>query len=164
MAKKRYESIIPLSREHHYALLLCLRIHRGLEKHSRRADWLNEEARKTVRFFESSLVSHFEAEETILFPAMHDMAEANLLIADLLKEHEELRTRIETINKIRGLEAAEELKAYADLLESHIRKEERQLFPLYEARVASAIDAQVGQQILKLIGTGMQPKDPELLK
>jgi hemerythrin-like domain-containing protein len=166
--KRRNDSIIPLSREHHYALLLCLRIHRGVKKYEKDLHWLQEQRRKTILFFETNLVTHFDVEENVLFPAMSGMIVSSELIDLLRKEHEEIRTRIE---HFRGMERAGEstalasaLNNFADLLEAHIRKEERQLFPIYEQEVTTEADQRVGQDILNRIGTAMQPKHPELLE
>jgi len=50
-SSRRHDSLIPLSREHQYALMLCLRIHRGLIEHDRDANWLVVKAWQAVRFF-----------------------------------------------------------------------------------------------------------------
>jgi hemerythrin-like domain-containing protein len=166
--KRRNDSIIPLSREHHYALLLCLRIHRGVKRYEKDPDWLQEQTRKTIRFFETNLVAHFEAEEAVLFPAMSGIRLAPELIDALYKEHEEIRTRIEYLREIHrsgGDEALPSaLNSFADFLEAHIRKEERQLFPIYEQEVTIETDRRVGQEILDRIGTGIQLKHPELME
>ena len=77
---RRHESLIPLSREHHYGLLVCLRIHRGIENHQADVSWLNERAEKVVRFFESELKTHFKAEEEIVFPAMKGIEDSRATI------------------------------------------------------------------------------------
>lgn len=167
-AKRRNDSIIPLSREHHYALLLCLRIHRGVEKYEEDPKWLMEQTRKTIRFFETNLAAHFEAEEAVLFPAMSGMVVTSELIDTLFKEHEEIRIRIEHLREMdrsgENTTLASALNSFADLLEAHVRKEERQLFPIYEQEVTKEADRRVGQEILNRIGTGLQPKHPELLE
>jgi hemerythrin-like domain-containing protein len=164
VSRKRFESIIPLSREHHYALMLCLRIHRGVPKHKELTDWLREQAKKTVRFFDTSLASHFNAEETALFPAMSRIAEATTIVTNLLEEHREIQRRVEALRRTTEALLAEELLDFADLLEQHIRKEERQLFPLYEKSIPEDIDARVGHEILRLVGSAAQPEYPELLE
>lgn len=166
--KKRHESLIPLSREHHYALMLCLRINRGLAGHINDAGWLQAKALKATLFFESDLVAHFKAEEAVLFPAMRSVTSATALIAELLDEHR----RIEgLVGELRGKDSrtiAASLSEFAKLLEAHIRKEERQLFPLCEREFDGSIGVQLSEQIGKdirvMVGTALQPKHPELLK
>ena len=62
-----------------------------------------------------------------------------------------------------GLLAAQ-LNAFADLLEAHIRREERELFPLFEQQVTPEMAQQIGQGIIRLIGQAEQPRVPELLR
>jgi hemerythrin-like domain-containing protein len=56
------------------------------------------------------------------------------------------------------------LGEFADLLEAHIRKEERELFPLYEKQMSPAMAAEVGREVKNIIGNAMQPRNPELLR
>jgi iron-sulfur cluster repair protein YtfE (RIC family) len=161
---RRHESLIPLSREHHYGLLVCLRIHRGLEVHETNLEWLRERARKVIHFFETDLKTHFDAEEEIVFPAMSGIEEANSTIAELIGEHRGLSALVDRLRQTSGLELSPLLREFADLLEAHIRKEERILFPCYEQSIPPTVAGQVKSQILGVIGSAMKPKHPELLE
>ena len=161
---RRHESLIPLSREHHYGLMVCLRIHRGLEAHTTDLDWLSERAQKVIRFFETDLRAHCEAEEEIVFPAMSGIEEANGTIEQLIAEHRGLATLVDRLRQTLGLELSPLLRECADLLEAHIRKEERVLFPCYEQNISSIAADQVEIQVLEVIGSAMKPKHPELLE
>jgi iron-sulfur cluster repair protein YtfE (RIC family) len=159
---RRHESLIPLSREHHYGLLVCLRIHRGLENHKADLVWLSERAEKVIRFFESDLKTHFAVEEEIVFPAMSGIEEADSVIRELIEEHRDIRRLIQRLApspKIVPL-----LREFADLLEAHIRKEERVLFPCYERHISPGKAGQVRIQVLEVIGSAMKPKHPVLLE
>jgi iron-sulfur cluster repair protein YtfE (RIC family) len=125
--------------------------------------WLQKKA-AAVQFFESDLALHFKAEEESLFPAMRDWPDASRLISELLNEHRELERSIEQLRGSRDASLAERLNEFADLLEAHIRKEERILFPLYEQQVPSEIASQVRQGIIDTIGHALQPRHPELLR
>src|SRR6476620_10040026 len=98
---RRDESLIPLSREHQYALLLCLRIHRGLPaRNSTRnndIDWLRTRADRTIRFFDEELTLHFQAEEQVLFPAMKGLSGAPEIIEELLAEHRMLEAVVNSL-------------------------------------------------------------------
>ncbi len=163
-SNRRHESLIPLSREHHYGLLVCLRIHRGIENHQADLSWLNERAEKVVRFFESDLKAHFKAEEEIVFPAMSGIEDSRAMIDQLVDEHRKLEKLVQRLRKARELRLAALLREFADLLEAHIRTEERALFPRYEQGVSSELARQVGLRVLELVGTTMKPKRPELLE
>ena len=117
-ASKRHESLIPLSREHHYALMLCLRINRGLRDNARDAKWLRSKARLTTLFFESDLVTHFRAEEEILFPAMRGIAQATELIAELGDDHRKLKTLVQQLQAADTNSTEATLREFAALLRS----------------------------------------------
>jgi iron-sulfur cluster repair protein YtfE (RIC family) len=163
-SSRRHDSLIPLSREHQYALMLCLRIHRGLDEHDGDESWLQLRAETAVRFFESELLTHFQAEETILFPAMRDLSDATPIIAELLAEHEKLRGLIDQLGRSEHDPLIRILKEFADTLEAHVRKEERKLFPIYEQQASPEIIFRVEHGIFDLIGSAAQPRSPELLR
>lgn len=163
-SSRRHDSLIPLSREHQYALLLCLRIHRGIEAHQEDLDWLRAKAVNAVRFFESDLALHFKAEEEVLFPAMRDFPEANELINALLNEHRALERLMESLHQAADGLLPDLLCQFADLLEAHIRREERSLFPIYEERTSAELTRKVGEGIIAIIGPALQPRHPELLQ
>ena len=163
-SNRRHESLIPLSREHHYGLLVCLRIHRGIENHQANVSWLSERAEKVIRFFESDLKTHFKAEEEIVFPAMSGIEDSRATIDQVVDEHRNLERLVHRLRKARELQLAPLLREFADLLEAHIRTEERVLFPRYELYVSSELAKQVGIRVLEVIGTAMKPKHPVLLE
>lgn len=161
---RRHESLVPLSREHHYGLLVCLRIHLGLETHKTSLDWLRERADKAIRFFESDLKTHFEVEEAIVFPPMRGIEEARSTIEQLIGDHRGLAALVDRLRQTLSLEISPLLRESADLVEAHIRKEERILFPCYEQNISSIVADQVEIQVLEVIGSAMKPKHPELLE
>ncbi|MEK6285735.1 MAG: hemerythrin domain-containing protein [Acidobacteriota bacterium] len=161
---RRNDSLIPLSREHQYALMLCLRIHRGLIEHDADANWLQMKAGVAVRFFEGELAAHFQAEEEVLFPAMRELSGAQQIIDELLVEHGKMRRLIDELRQIELSSLASTLKEFADTLEAHIRKEERELFPIYEQQASPEIVFRVERAIFSLIGSAAQPRNPELLR
>ena len=88
---RRHETLIPLSREHRYSLLVCLRIHCGIENHKTDVGWPNDRTEKVVGFFEGDLKAHFEVEEKIVSPAMGEVEEAGAVIGELIREHQVIR-------------------------------------------------------------------------
>jgi hemerythrin-like domain-containing protein len=163
-SSRRHDSLIPLSREHQYALMLCLRIHRGLIEHDEDAKWAQMKAGQAVRFFDGELVTHFQAEEEFLFPAMRELSGASRIIDEMLAEHEKLRGLIDQLRRIEPGSPASTIKEFADTLEAHIRKEERELFPIYEQQASPETISRVERAILSLIGSASQPRNPELLR
>lgn len=113
---KRHESLIPLSRDHHHGLLLSWKIRTGEKKGistKRMYSYANY-------FFNSQLVPHFRLEEDNVFPLL---GAEDPLVKQALKEHRELES---LFTKENG--TGEDLTAIANLLEQHIRFEERILF------------------------------------
>jgi iron-sulfur cluster repair protein YtfE (RIC family) len=161
---RRHDSLIPLSREHHYGLLLCLRISRGLSDQGGDEAWRRTMAADTISFFEADLTTHFRAEETVLFPAMSEMAAARDLLGRLDGEHRRLEDLVAQLRHAEGEDLARTLAEFGRLLEAHIRAEERALFPLYEQQVRPEVAARVGREILDLIGPALRPRDPEILR
>jgi hypothetical protein len=121
---KRSPELAPLSRDHHVALEHALRLRRATP----------EDVATVVAAFLAFVLgpgrSHFAQEEHLLAPAVPtDAAE---LRHRMLREHEEILRRAESL----GLEPeADEAHELGDLLARHVRFEERELFPLIEARL-----------------------------
>jgi hypothetical protein len=85
---RRHESLIPLSHEHHDALLLAWRLRTG--DLSKREPELR--ARHVSAFFEYRLVNHLKLEEELLFPAFRAVLGVEASLIDvLLSDHRELR-------------------------------------------------------------------------
>lgn len=113
---KRHPSLQPLSRDHHQALLLTWKIRQGIKKDvpakriSAYCNW----------FFREHLLPHFSLEEQYAFPVL---GEEDQLIQQALSEHAQLRAMFGN-----PLTSTSALEAAGDLLEAHIRFEERTLF------------------------------------
>ncbi len=155
MPTKRHPSLIPLSHDHHHGLVLAFRLREGLPRSRKPADSLQEQAEDAVRFFHDSLVAHFRAEEEALFPAIRTCVPHAVTMLDTLSaEHSEMRTQVANLAQALSDEVSlqTELKAFADLLERHIRREERELFPLYEANIPEAEATRIGGEIAHLTG------------
>jgi hemerythrin-like domain-containing protein len=120
----RDPSLIPLSRDHHHALALCLRTRRALDA-NRGATSLPENARLIVEKFDSEIRGHFKVEEQVLFPVFSTFAELAGLVDELLAEH---RLLVQLVERLRTSSERAVLVEFAGTLERHIRKEERELF------------------------------------
>lgn len=148
----RHRSLIPLSHDHHHGLALALRCRKQALGQMKPAGvgGLRERAEEFRRFVSGSLERHFRAEEQILFPFISSLApESQPLIEELLKEHEQLREysrRLEEESAIARL-----LFDVGDLLERHIRLEERELFPLFENHAAVPETERIGGEMKRIL-------------
>lgn len=113
---KRHEAIQPLSREHHNGLVFCWRIRSGLSKNVEPSriktyvDW----------FWSNHLQQHFDIEEKYVFTVLDKNDE---LLIRALSEHRRLEALI-----AQDTDLIKALDAIANVLEGHIRFEERVLF------------------------------------
>jgi hemerythrin-like domain-containing protein len=112
---KREDFLKPLSRDHHHALLLCWKIRKGLNNNIS-AVRINVYLKW---FYGQYLKPHIAFEEAFIYPIVESYA----ALINLLSEHEQIAELAsgDFLN-------ATMLKYFADLLEKHIRFEERNLF------------------------------------
>jgi hemerythrin-like domain-containing protein len=134
---KRHPVLIPLSHDHHHGLALALRCRKqalGQIKPTG-VEGLRLRASEFIAFYTTAFRSHFEAEEKILFPKMSlYVPESRQLIADLVRDHETVRLAVPQLQVNSGL--AKVIFDLGDVLERHIRREERELFPMFEQHAA----------------------------
>lgn len=103
-----------------------------------------------MTFFSQNLERHFRAEKEILFPLIRSCApESHPLMEDLLHEHEQIR---EGVGRLEGDDSLSKiLFDLGDLLERHIRREERELFPLFESYVPAVQAQEVKERIERIL-------------
>jgi hemerythrin-like domain-containing protein len=131
---KRSEQLISLSREHHDALLFIWKIRQGLKNEtavSIISDFINW-------FWQNHLVEHFRQEEEILIPYLSN---SDKLSVQMLKEHALIKSEMrKEFNK-------NSIAAFADILDKHVRFEERELFPHIEKTVSTDQLNKIGEQL-----------------
>jgi iron-sulfur cluster repair protein YtfE (RIC family) len=152
----RHPSLISLSHDHHHGLALALRCRKqalGRLKPMGAAG-LRQRAEEFLKFYGANLVCHFRAEEEVLFPLLRSsVPQSAALIDELLRQHDQIRRSIPRLEAGTGL--AKLIFDLGDLLEAHIRKEERELFPLFEKHVEPA-HAETTRAELKRIMEGRE--------
>ncbi|MGH3024157.1 MAG: hemerythrin domain-containing protein, partial [Gaiellaceae bacterium] len=133
---KRHSSLIPLSHDHHHALVEARRLRRGSDADAaaRRAA-----CEAFLRFFSVETIRHFRQEEEDLFPLLVDREEpAGELLTQALLEHQRLHALVDRLDRGLGLgdPDAALMREVGELLDAHVRLEERQLFPLIQDTVS----------------------------
>lgn len=113
---KRHQALQPLSREHHHGLQLCWKIRTGFKKNIE----IVRIRQYAVWFYENYLLPHFEIEEKYIFPVLD---KDNDLIKKALSEHRKIRRLFQAETDL-----YKNLNLIEELLERHIRFEERVLF------------------------------------
>ena len=131
---KRIPELRDLSDDHHTGLALARRCRQVGRPNSAVSDevlW-----KQVIEAFAAHLEPHFLIEEQHLLPALEAIGEASLA-SRIRQDHSALRT-------LRDVESASRstIQHFGELLESHIRFEERQVFEPTQARLpASALKA-----------------------
>ena len=155
---KRSRELRPLSSEHHQALLVAFQLKKSLEGHPEAAGAPRDLPGlvSLVRRFEAQVfASHAAAEEALL--SEHLSAGDRTRLA---AEHVELKRLVEHARTAALGEQRGSLAAFADLLERHMRWEERELFPYAESHLDAASLAAIGGELerrLVLAGQGTRP-------
>jgi hemerythrin-like domain-containing protein len=147
MAGKRHPSLVPLSFQHHAGLVVSHRIAKLLARSRDDGAAVEKMTRDVTAFFTGELAAHFHAEEDVLFPAIEKALGAIDLVAALRDEHRRLRELAARLRAPDSSAHAPTLGAFGELLKEHIRKEEEQLFPLFEARMPAEIAAALAAPI-----------------
>jgi iron-sulfur cluster repair protein YtfE (RIC family) len=127
----RHANLIPLTHDHHHALAACRRLRLAAEE--------SEAARVQgagafLEFFETDGVTHFREEEELLFPLIVDEADAQETLSRVMIEHLRLHAAVKELSDATATAAppSGSMTRVAALLESHIRFEEKVVFPLIE--------------------------------
>ena len=148
----RHPALIPLSHDHHHGLALALRCRKQALGQLRPmgVKGLKERAGEFREFFANQLVPHFRAEEEVLFPQMRALVpESESIIEQLIRDHQQLRAAMPQLES--GVGLGKLVFDLGDLLERHIRKEERELFPLFEQHVGETGAETIGEEIKKIL-------------
>ena len=133
---KRHPALIPLSRDHHDGLVQAMRLRRAAADGDASARLAT--AREFVEFFRNNERVHLRAEEEELFPLFLRHVHSQPALLRLARvQHMQLEgfERKLAIAVAAGIVDRATLHAAGELLEAHIRLEERQLFPLIEELV-----------------------------
>ena len=119
---KRNPNIVKLSKDHHASLLFCWKLRQGVKLH---VDI--ERMDKYVDYFWSQhFAQHFKEEEEILFAPVQDDK-----VLKAIEDHKKIKSLVDEIIS-RKKEDAKRLSTLADMVDDHVRYEERILFPHLE--------------------------------
>jgi len=137
---KRSLELAPLSRDHHKALEVAVRLRRVTD------ETLTEAVEHFLSFWARHEERHFVIEERLLLPALseHD-AEWAAATRRVREEHAEIRSRAAALPGAPSLESAREL---GELLGAHVRYEEGQVFPMVEESLPREALAALGRELM----------------
>ena len=127
---KRHPALIPLSREHHGALILARLLQKDAPVYKGLPTDTQGKAEYAYKFYQEELVKHFEDEERVLKLVTGVESNLDLMIKTIYREHQELHKLFQSIDNHPDLTS--HLDQIGKTLETHVRKEERELFPLMQ--------------------------------
>jgi hemerythrin-like domain-containing protein len=130
---KRHKSLSPLSHDHQHGLALALKLKYPKKPLSSSAEEeISVLKQELADKYENVLRVHFSKEEQYLVPGF----EENILMKQMLDEHNKLEGLYnKIINNSEGWtpeQQRDKLNLFGELLDLHIRFEERELFPMLE--------------------------------
>ena len=136
---KRSESIVQLSREHHFSLLFCWKIREGIKKGITPSRMMGY-----VRYFwKVNLEQHFKQEEEILLASLPE----DKMVGRALDEHNAIRESVAALFATPEQEVVRELERFTGQLEKHVRFEERELFPYLEKTLSASQQQEISERL-----------------
>ena len=135
---KRNEQIKRLSREHHFSLLFCWKIRQGLKNEV--PDY--RICQYVQYFWKQNLQLHFREEEKFFFVSLKDRR-----VQRAINEHKLIKQEIEGLTNHSARKFRKRLAALADMVDDHVRYEEKILFPHLQRRLSREQFEIIGRQI-----------------
>jgi iron-sulfur cluster repair protein YtfE (RIC family) len=143
---KRHPSLYTLSHNHHQGLILAQQLKKGAPQYKGMPSTLDEKKEYTISFFNSELIKHFDDEEKILFPpVINRNSKVDELVKEIISEHRRMESLINDLKK--NNDVVDLLDEFGRLLENHIRKEERVLFPKIEEILSEEEIVRIGEKL-----------------
>lgn len=139
----RDPALIPLSQQHHNGLALCVLTERALGSDRSNAA-VGSLARRVIDRYEIELTNHFDIEEQLLFPLIERELGRMAMIDELIADHRSLE---KLVDQLRTAPSADLLRSFCDLLRSHIRREENELFQDIQQRLPKDALVSAGKEI-----------------
>ena len=136
---KRNENLKTLSWEHHDGLVASFRLQQGIKNKTNTKEMVDY----ILHTWNKILEHHFWQEEQVISKKKINSKNAEEAISKMLVEHDQIK---KLVDKIKINPSNEKLiNEFAELLNKHIRFEERELFPLFEQETSKDELTQVGK-------------------
>ena len=143
---KRHPALQPLSRDHHVALGVALRLRRATAGDATAA------RDAFLAFWREDGARHFRVEEDVLLPAFAIHADPDAeCVARMLMDHVRIRAAARRLEEP-GDPPVEALHELGTMLEGHVRLEEREVFPLIEDALPPRAAEELVDAVLAAMG------------
>jgi len=136
---KRNEHILQLSKDHHFTLLFSWKLIQGIKN---KID--ASRIKKYVEYFwQNDMQTHFREEDEILFAPVNDDKVRKATV-----DHQQIKELVDKVLKTEDQEEAyEQVRLLADVVITHVRYEERILFPHLEQTLTETQLEKIGTQL-----------------
>ena len=138
---KRSAALVPLSRDHHTALVVARELCRSTEANAQAA------ATRYVEFLRRHELEHFAVEEAVLLSAMPDGPGARGFDQHVRADHDYLRAALRRLEEEGSAPSVALLHEIGARLREHVRFEEREVFAYIERELNAATLAALGARI-----------------
>ncbi|MEO6732692.1 MAG: hemerythrin domain-containing protein [Ferruginibacter sp.] len=142
---KRHPALAHLSRDHHGALILARLLQKNAPAYKGLPADIEGRALYAMKFYKEELVNHFADEEKALQLVMGVSEHLDQMVQTIFREHQELHQLFNSINS--HADKTLPLDELGKALEVHVRKEERELFPLIEETCNNQLMAAIDQSL-----------------
>ncbi|HUF53111.1 MAG TPA: hemerythrin domain-containing protein [Dehalococcoidia bacterium] len=151
---RRHDSLIPLSREHHTALVLALRIEREVPDGEESA--LKAVYDTLIAFWAQGLLPHFRAEnECLLARLVRHIEPEHELVLRTHRDHLGIEALVASMRDTEDLtERRRLLREFAGKMRTHIRWEDDVLFDKSEAMLMEVELGRLAEDISDRVGDG----------
>lgn len=137
---KRSEALQALSRDHHLALAVALKLRRATRGN---AAMVQDEF---LAFWRDHGSLHFRVEEDVLLPlTAHVVDPSDPAVLRVLTDHVRIRRRAADLRQ--GAAAPDTLSGLGEALDDHVRHEERVLFPMIEEALSEEELSALAQRV-----------------
>lgn len=140
-SSKRDPALVPLSHDHHHALVIAMLLRRATDETAPGT------RQAFMDFWQHECGGHFHIEEQVLFPAYAKVAgENDPVLIRALADHAKIRAMATALAGVTEPTGAE-LMELGDTLSAHVRLEERELFPAIESELSDDELIRLGERI-----------------
>jgi hemerythrin-like domain-containing protein len=160
---KRAPELRDLSDHHHQGLVQARQLRRAAN--GEEANPLKETSKAFLKFWQEGTTAHFREEEEVLLPVLTRYGGEIVggPVVEMLGQHARIRGLVMGLSdEVRsGVVRPETLRDIGELLETHIRLEERQVFPLIEETLSEEALQEVASRLkVKEAGPSTEPWVP----
>ncbi len=135
-----------LSREHHSALILAQLLKKGAPAYKGLPVAINARADYALLFYRNELMDHFHKEEEVIIKKIKGIDDRlDKMAGEIISEHKELGILFTSIST--GNDLVTHLDKLGCALERHIRKEEREFFPMVQELCSEKLLLEIEQAL-----------------